>query len=247
MKLLPHWRLVAGACWSLACVAVVAAQTAPEPSSVWRVMPLGDSITAGNGGFGNYRVHLARLFADLPHRVEFVGTEDTRPPHAGLRHQGHGGRNTEFLATHFEAWFRTHPADIILLHSGHNHTVEEDPVPGILRATEQIVSLARAQNPRVVILLAQVIPAGKLPKYEYLPALNRALAELAPRLHRPEQPVILVDQARGFSVAEDTVADKVHPNERGAEKIARRWLEALQPILASGRTPGNLSPPLRLP
>jgi hypothetical protein len=230
------WRGI-GACWLLAGLVAFAAEGSPAPGRVWRIMPLGDSITAVNGGFGNYRVHLARLLAPLPYRVEFVGTEVTRPPHETLRHQGHGGRNTEFLATHFEAWFRAHPADIILLHSGHNHSVEENPIPGILRATEQIVTLARVQNPRVIILLAQVIPAGKLPKYEYLPALNRALGELAPRLHRPEQPVILVDQASGFSVDGDTVADKVHPNEAGAEKIARRWLESLRPILASGRTP----------
>jgi hypothetical protein len=47
----------------------------------------------------------------------------------------------------------------------------------------------------VIILLAQVIPAGKLPKYSYIPELNATLARLAAKLHTPAQPVIIVDQA----------------------------------------------------
>ncbi len=44
--------------------------------------------------------------------------------------------------------------------------------------------------------------------------------------------VILVDQATGFDWMSDTVADKVHPSESGAKKMADRWMEALKPIIA---------------
>ena len=43
--------------------------------------------------------------------------------------------------------------------------------------------------------------------------------------------MILVNQAEGFDVAADTIGDHVHPNARGAEKMARRWFDALQRVL----------------
>ena len=70
-----------------------------------------------------------------------------------------------------------------------------------------------------------------MPKYSYIPELNLALAALAKELDRPEQRVVSVDLATGFDVATDTIADRVHPNARGAEKIAQRWADALTPWL----------------
>jgi lysophospholipase L1-like esterase len=54
---------------------------------------------------------------------------------------------------------------------------------------------------------------------------------LAKELDRPGQRVLTVDLASGFDVAADTIADRVHSNARGAEKIAQRWAEALGPWL----------------
>lgn len=196
-----------------------------------RLMAVGDSITAGADFFSCYRYPLwEKLFA-AGYVVEFVGTQ-TSPTRVGpLAHEGYGGKNTEFLAATVPEHFRAHPADIVLLHSGHNHFVEEQPIPGIVAATEKLITAFRDVNPRVTVLLAQVIPAGKLPKYSYLPELNVALAALARRLDRPDARVVLVDHASGFNWATDTVADKVHPNARGAEKMAERWFQALRSVL----------------
>lgn len=186
------------------------------------ILCLGDSITAADGGFGNYRKALA---AKLGGKAEFVGTKQTDTPAGPLRHDGYSGRNAEFLAQNIERLYRANPADIILLHAGHNHDAAEKPVPGILAATRAIIATAQRLNPRVRILLAQVIPAGKLPKYSYIPELNRELAKLA------GTGVIIVNQAEGFDWTKDTVADHVHPTPQGAEKIAAKWYEALQPLL----------------
>jgi len=196
-----------------------------------RLMAVGDSITAGADFFSCYRQPLWEKLLAAGYVVEFTGTQ-TSPTRLGpLAHEGYGGKNTEHLAQVVPEHFRAHPADIVLLHSGHNHTAEEQPVPGIVAATEKLIAAFRAVNPRVTVLLAQVIPAGKLPKYSYLPELNTALAALAARLDTPEQRVVLVDQATGFDWRTDTVADKVHPNALGAEKMAAAWFAALQKIL----------------
>ncbi len=196
-----------------------------------RIMAVGDSITAGADFFSSYRYPLwEKLFA-AGYLAEFTGTQQSETRIGPLAHEGYGGKNTEYLAQAVPDHFRAHPADIVLLHSGHNHTVEEQPVPGIVAATESLGGSFRAVNPRVTVLLAQVIPAGKLPKYSYLPELNVALARLAARLDRPDARVVLVDQASGFDWITDTVANKVHPNARGAEKMAATWFAALKTVL----------------
>ena len=203
-----------------ACLAVARAQPV-------KILPLGDSITEGSNQV-SYRPALAKLLKEAGHEVAFVGPKEAP---AGLRHGGYGGKNAEQIAELYAGFHAANPADIVLIHAGHNHFAEEKPVPGILRATESMIATARKANPEVTILLAQVITSGKLPKYSYLPELNQQLAKLATQLHRPEQRVIPVDQASGFDWKTDAVADLVHPNAQGAAKMAGRWFEALQPLL----------------
>lgn len=222
----PRFSLCRWLAPTFALLAGVALGAAPT-----RIMAVGDSITAGADFFSCYRYPLwEKLFA-AGYVVEFVGTQTSETRVGPLAHEGYGGKNTEFLAATVPEHFRAHPADIVLLHSGHNHTVEEAPVAGIVAATERLIAAFREVNPRVTVLLAQVIPAGKLPKYSYLPELNVALAALAHRLDRPDARIALVDQTRGFNWEADTVADKVHPNARGAEKMAEAWFQALRRIL----------------
>ncbi len=216
---------------TLAAAAPVANRRALTRSPVERIMAVGDSITEGADFFTCYRPLLRDRLLAAGYAVEFVGTRSSQTPSGPLAHEGYGGKDTQYLAQIVPAHFRAHPADIVLLHSGHNHTVEEKPVPGIVAATEQLIAAFRAVHPHVTVLLAQVIPAGKLPKYSYIPDLNAALAQLAARLDAPTQRVIIVDQATGFDWHTDAVADHVHPNAAGAEKMAARWLAALTKVL----------------
>lgn len=210
------------------CLLAGFAPAAAAAADAWRIMPVGDSITEGGATFSNYLPLLAEKLRAAGIAFEFVGTRGT----AQLRHEGYGGKNVEFLAATVPAHFGKNPADIVLLHAGHNHFAEEQPIPGMLAATERLITSLRAANPKVVVLLAQVIPAGKLPKYSYIPELNTALAHLASRLHTPAQPVRLVDQATGFDWRTDTIPDLVHPNAAGAAKMAQRWFEALHSLLS---------------
>jgi lysophospholipase L1-like esterase len=148
-----------------------------------------------------------------------------------LRHEGHGGENAEFLADVVENYFCTNSADIMLIHSGHNHTNTEAPVRGIVAATEKMIRAARAANPKIIVLVAQVIPSGKLPKYECIATLNVELGKLASRLNKPDSPVHEVNMADGFDWRTDTIADRVHPNAVGAEKMAAKWFAALTNVM----------------
>jgi lysophospholipase L1-like esterase len=197
---------------------------AAEPTTI---LAFGDSITEGGHGFVSYR---KPLVAELERRklsFTFIGPEkDSTSAHAG-----YGGKNTRSLRAMSEDIYKKFPADIVLIHSGHNSFSKDKPVPGIVADTEGIIETLRTINPEVHILLAQVIPAGKLPKYAYIPELNQELARLARRLQKNGDRVTLVNLAEGFEWQLDTIGDKVHPSPSGAKKMAEKWLEALLPHL----------------
>jgi lysophospholipase L1-like esterase len=199
---------------------------------VWRILPVGDSITEGGATFANYRAPLLQKWREAKASVRYVGSRQSASPFGPLAHEGYGGKNSRFLLDTVPAQLTKHPADIVLLHACHNHFAEQKPTAGILADHEAMIAAFRKINPEIRIYVARPISSGKLPKYSYLPALGDALEKMAKRLHTEKQPVILVDQTTGFDPHADTIADLVHPNASGAEKMAQRWWEALKPLVA---------------
>ena len=222
---------------------LAASSSQAAEQKVYHILPVGDSITEGGKTFSDYRYPLWEKLHIAGYLVEFVGSRTSDSRVGPLLHEGHGGKNPEFLAGAVGEYFRTNTADIVLIHAGHNHTNTEAPVPGIVAATEKMIRAARAANPKVIVLVAQVIPSGKLPKYEYIPELNTELGKLAARMDSPAQPVKIVNQADGFDWRTDTIDDHVHPNARGAEKMAAKWFSALTNLLA--KPPQTFQPRLQ--
>ena len=192
------------------------------------ILPLGDSITQGGKTFVCYRQVLIPDLATKGVSFEFIGPRKD----ATSAHAGYGGRDTHYLAGISTKIYRQYPADIVMIHSGHNSFSKDKPVAGIIQDTKAIIENMRKINPRVTILLAQVIPSGKLPKYSYIPKLNKGLEVLSKQLTEEHSKIILVNQADRFDWKTDTVDDKVHPNASGAKKMAAKWMTALLPLLA---------------
>ena len=213
----------------LGVVALCSPLTAAQ--KIYRIMPVGDSITEGGSSFSNWRYPLWEKLHTAGYLVEYVGTRKSASRIGDLNHEGYGGKNSGFLAATVPANFKKHPADIVLLHAGHNQFADRKPVPQMVKDTESMITAFRRVNPKVAILLAQPIPSGKLPKYSYLPELHGQLETLAARLDRPDSRVLIVPQAKGFDPIKDTVADRVHPNESGAAKMVDRWFDALVRVM----------------
>ncbi|MBX3740573.1 MAG: alpha/beta hydrolase fold domain-containing protein [Akkermansiaceae bacterium] len=221
---------------SIRLLVLVVATFASQAFSQPRILCLGDSITEGGSTFKVYRHVLAEKLDKAGIPVVFVGPKKDK---AGLAHGGYGGKSIEQVAVEYGKFHAAHPADVVIIHSGHNHTVEEKPIPGIIRTAEEMITLARKDNPQVIILLAKVIPSGKLPKYEYIPELNKEIAKLAEKLK-----VTVVDQETGFDWKTDTIQDMVHPSASGAEKMGAKFFDALQPLLAKAPAAGATTVPI---
>jgi lysophospholipase L1-like esterase len=196
-------------------------------------MGVGNSITAG-GSFNTYLFPLREKLIDAGYDVTFIGPRVTKNRGSdSICHFAFGGKTAEFLDSAIDSVYTKYPADIVLIHAGHNHFDTEKPVQGIVNAQRSIINKLRRTNPDVKILVAQVITSGKLPKYSYIPELNESLTGMVADFNNKN--IILVDQASGFDWEKHAVADMVHPNQEGAEIMADTWFNALTPILKKPR------------
>lgn len=193
------------------------------------ILGLGDSITEGGGESFSYLYPLWEELYSKGYQVDFIGPKEQNCRIGKLNHAGYSGKTAEFIETQIDSIYRKYPADIVLIHSGHNHFAEENPVAGLISTYKSIIKKIKTINPNVTIMMAQVINSGKLPKYSYIPQLNREIASMINELN--DSKVILVDQCSRFDWKKHTIEDKVHPNKQGAKLMAEVWFEALAKIL----------------
>ncbi|GAA0462415.1 hypothetical protein Aca07nite_25330 [Actinoplanes capillaceus] len=209
----------------------------PSPSSSAttkkKIMALGDSIT---GSPGCWR---ALLWQQLPAaQVDFVGTlpgDGCGFPYDG-EHEGHGGYLVTNVASQnmLPAWLSASGPDVVLMHFGTNDAWSNLSTTTILNAYTTLVGQMRAANPKMKIIVAQIIPLNPSTCTDCgqrVVNLNAAIPAWAASLSTAASPVTVVDQWTGFNTATDTY-DGVHPNDAGNVKIAARWLPAVQAAIA---------------
>lgn len=195
------------------------------------LMGLGDSITQGGSKTPSYLFPLSIKLYEGGYNVDFIGPRQTTLEGRTLNHSGFGGQNAEFLEKRIDSIYREFPAEVVLLHAGHNYFVEDQPVSIIINAQKSIVSKIKAINPNATIFIAQVIESGKLPKYAYIPELNMEIKRLVDDLQKIWPRIYLVDLAATFDWRSDTIEDMVHPNAFGAERMAKVWFQELKKYL----------------
>lgn len=207
-------------------LSVTAAVAAEGEGRRLTVMGLGDSITEGGDSFSTYLYPLWELLFAGGYDADFIGPRQSECRIGRLSHCGFSGQTVEFLDERIDSLYRRYPADVVLLHAGHNHFADRRPVDGMMRAYRSIIGKIRAVNPQAYVFMAKVTPSGKLPKYSYIPELNRRIEAFVDSLN--DSRVVLVDMAEGHCWQTMTIEDKVHPNARGREFMARKWFDAIR-------------------
>jgi lysophospholipase L1-like esterase len=241
--------LFVAAAFALARPAQSATATAtvrPDATGPVKIMPLGDSITAGPGCWR------AILWHDLQTHgftnIDFVGSVPDGGCNYGYTYdgdnEGHGGFAATGIASQNQLppWLAAANPDIVLMHLGTNDmwggTI---PVSSVLAAYTTLVGQMRANNPNMKIIVAQIIPMNP-PSCATCAAevqsLDQAIPGWAAGLTTTQSPIVVVDQWTGFDDATDTVGDGVHPNDAGFQKMADRWYPALSQVLS-----GIIPPP----
>jgi lysophospholipase L1-like esterase len=203
-----------------------------------RILPLGDSITYGDGGtHAGYRSTLAELLTGAGMEFRFVGTSRENP--GSLRgdrvwHEGHPGwviragrSGREGLTEHVPRMVRAQLApDVILLMIGTNDVAMDLELESAAQRLDELVGLLidpTGLAPRARLFVAQITPILDADGDARARTFNAALTELVARRASPR--VQLVDMHTPLGAPD--MADGLHPNDAGYRKIARAWFEAL--------------------
>lgn len=228
-------RLLANAALAAAfALVLVLAQLGParaESNGGVRVMPLGDSITDGYTVPGGYRIGLWQDLVSGGYRVDFVGSLHNGPATLGDHdHEGHSGWTINQIDTYIAGWLTAAKPRTVLLHIGTNDLLRGNlsSAPSWLSMLiDHIASVA----PNAEIFVATLIPiASDDSDVRYF---NSIVPEIVQSKVSAGEHVHMVDMHAVVSIAD--LADGVHPNATGYQKMADAWYRALRSV------PGSLS------
>ncbi|NOZ11117.1 MAG: cellulose-binding protein [Gammaproteobacteria bacterium] len=218
-------------------------------------MILGNSITQAQTSQQSFRYPLWKKLIDANIAFDYVGSmskhrgsgNPPQPDYKGQKfdkdHEGHFawqadeiiiGRSTNYGDSgtgNLKAWLKTYDVDIALIHLGTNDAFNRQSNGSTAEELKTIIRTLRADNAKVAILLAKVIPTSRSPgDAKAVAALNEYIPKVATEMNTANSPVILVDQFTGFDASTDTY-DAVHPNAMGEEKMAQRWFDGIKSYL----------------
>ena len=142
-----------------------------------------------------------------------------------------------FLATNIAAdgslrgWLSATNPDVVMMHLGTNDVWNNRSPAVITGAFSTLVNQMRANNPRMKILVAQILPMNPSNCGDCnsrVQALNAAIPSWAAGKSTSASPIIVVNQYNGFNTATDT-SDGVHPNNNGNQKVRTSLLRPWWP------------------
>ncbi len=211
-----------------------------------RIMPLGDSITAGkSSGVDDvtrqisYRKDLWESLLAGSRSIDFVGSLINGEYYAGFdpQHEGHSGWTDAQIAFHIydnggENWLNLNPPDVILLHIGTN-ALNPDPVD-VQNILNEIDQYEATTNRTVIVVLARIIDL--VPNNPTVHQFNDNVQAMAQVRIENGDKVILVDMEDGAGLIYSLqpagdMWDSLHPFASGYTKMASVWLDALDDIL----------------
>gem|GEM_PF-2954923 len=205
--------------------------------STTRIMPLGDSITAGVGSgdqlsvaeyMTGYRQPLYVALQSGGYNVDFVGSQQGGQ-NEGLsfdtNHQGHPGWTAAQVSAKVHEWLTASPADIVLLHIGTNAlTSSTTDVESILNEIDRY-------NTSVKVVLARIINRSSYSVYGKLTSdFNANLQKMMERRVTNGDDLRIVNMEPALTYPDD-LADNLHPNEAGYHKMASVWYDALDDMI----------------
>jgi lysophospholipase L1-like esterase len=233
---------------TLAYLGGTAAPARAESNGGVRVMPLGDSITDGFTVPGGYRTGLWQRFGPAGLTVDFVGTQFNGPANLGDHdHEGHSGWRIDMLQANIIPWLQATSPHTVLLHIGTNDVIQNTNLPQAPSRLSGLIDQITTTVPTAEVFVATIIPLANATQETAVRTYNAAIPTVVQSKVSAGKHVHLVDMHAALTAAD--LADGVHPNAAGYEKMAATWWTALRAVPGSlgGTTPPTSTPPTTTP
>jgi lysophospholipase L1-like esterase len=213
-------------------------RAAAESNGGVKVMPLGDSITDGYTVPGGYRIGLWQRFVSGGYTVDFVGSQSNGPASLGDHdHEGHPGWRIDQIDANVVTWLRNTGSHTVLLHIGTNDILQNDDVANAPARLSALIDHITATVPTAEVFVAQIIPLANSSQNAQVQTYNAAIPGIVSSKVAAGEHVHLVDMYDALTTAD--LADGVHPNAGGYDKMAAVWYSALLSVPGSIGQPGS--------
>ena len=203
------------------------------PISPIKILPLGDSITYGQGASGGYRAPLYQALTAAHYNVNFVGSQNNNPtvwlPQAN--HEGHSGYRIDQIASSFLGWVNSVSSpDIILLLIGTNDYGQNYDTANAANRLDQLIQLIATNQPHAKLIVANLTLRTDNLMLENLieTTFNPYVSGIVARHSAMGQSVFFVDLHS--ALASTDLVDSLHPNQSGYNKMATVWLNAITQV-----------------
>jgi lysophospholipase L1-like esterase len=234
--------------WAGALVAILLAAGAligigtaayAESNGGVRVMPLGDSITDGITVPGAYRIGLWQRLVNGGYQVDFVGSLSNGPSALGDHdHEGHSGWRIDQIDANITGWLGAYTPHTVLLHIGTNDIIQNHDVANAPARLSALIDHITASVPSAEVFVATLIPLANSGQESSVRAFNATVPGIVQSKAAAGRHVHLVDMHAALTTAD--LADGVHPNAAGYDKMAATWYSALKSVPGSiGETNGG--------
>lgn len=196
----------------------------PIPSVPVKIMPLGDSITDGITVVGAYRIKLWKNITSNGFTADFVGSMSNGPAELGDKnHEGHSGWRIDQIDANINSWMDTSKPKIVLLHIGTNDISQKYDVANAPNRLGALIDKICAKLPSGgKLYVAKVIPISYADVRNY----NAQISTVVQNKANQGKPVYMVDMFSALTTAD--LADGVHPNLTGYNKMADVWYNAIR-------------------
>lgn len=188
-----------------------------------RIMPLGDSITKGSGSTGiiGYRGPLRQKLLNKGITVDMVGSLRDGDM-VDNDHEGHSG---EYLATINVYWRNSIRAlpNLVLVHAGTNNMDKNRDLDIAIDLMTSIVDGLFQNSPDVTVLVAPVIWANNPAMQANTDRFNPQVEDLIDKRQKQGKKILPVH----VDITKSDLSDDKHPNNRGYEKMAEAWFQAI--------------------
>ncbi|KAL2788230.1 SGNH hydrolase-type esterase domain-containing protein [Aspergillus keveii] len=195
-----------------------------------RILPLGDSITWGySSSDGNgYRKYLYNRLGD--NFVDYVGTQQSGNM-ADNDNEGHPGAVIKEIAGYAANILYTRP-NIVLVMAGTNDCNSVGELGDLPDQLGRLIDEITDACPGAAVIVAQLTPIDSAHSESVVQQFNAAIPGLVSARVNAGKKVLTVNMSDSLTTGD--LADRLHPNDRGYDKMSQVWYSGIESAASFG-------------